>query len=836
MTRRSGFSLAELVIATTIVAVTASVAIPAAQSRRILTNEACAVVALRDIASAQARFQAAKFVDVNQDGVGEFGMLRELSGAVGLRTIPDAYTQGSVLAPPVLPHTFAVHTTRRSAGVARAGYFLQIVLPSAGGLGVVEPNGTASLVTFVDSQLAATTWGCYAWPQRYGATGNQTFFANQTGDIVATESREYSGRYAVYMRNVGAAFVAGGPVTNITGQLAIGTVGRDGNVWRLVTPRAEEQGVAARGTLFGWHGRRRGSFEIKSQPVATSTHETLVIRAFALSPGRRYEIDAEALDSATNAHFGSVLAGADGGATFRFDSRSDAYPDGLQSLTRLIGGRLYLHWSTQSAGDYLSGRVPEFERADDSSPRAVSVESNEERAIAALRTIAAAQESFRASRAVGIWWDAPGEYGLLRELTGLIGVRTVSDASTVGSRLDPPLLDGSFATFRSLEYERVHGYRSLGQLRRAGYVLRVFLPGWTGIGIPEIESGALAANISGSLAETTWGCYAWPERYGATGRRAFFINQSGDIVATDVGTYSGTGTFVASNAGAAFAAGGALTNITGQVATGTRGRDGNLWRLVPSRPDEHDFVASGTMTAPASAATGTFVVESRLLTNDTIETMDVSTSQLDASTTYRVVLTDATHTSVAEFGATTGDAHGAATFRFDGRSQALPDGVSSVTAFGGGTIDVMSGDTVVLRGVLPAFATIGGARVPDSSVVFHVAKPLDAAPNQLPRHGSLDVRVTNAPEGTREELTVDVTTYDRDADPYGVFAVDDLGVATPLGTIAVRGLRGTGTLSLDTARGDVIAGGGLVALSGARIEVRTPTGFVVLTAVLPVVQ
>jgi hypothetical protein len=106
------------------------------------------------------------------------------------------------------------------------------------------------------------------------------------------------------------------------------------------------------------------------------------------------------------------------------------------------------------------------------------------------------------------------------------------------------------------------------------------LPGAGGLGVIEKASGALAASLSSDLAETSWCCYAWPASYSTSGNRTFFVNQTGDIIGTDVPAYSGTLAFVASNAGAAFKTGGGLTNITGMVAVGTRGRDGQLWKQI----------------------------------------------------------------------------------------------------------------------------------------------------------------------------------------------------------------------------------------------------------------
>jgi prepilin-type N-terminal cleavage/methylation domain-containing protein len=819
MKRRTGLTLIELAIAVVIVGVAASVAVPAAMNRSILANEASAIVALRDIATAQERFKAAKYVDVNGDGVGEYGLFRELSGAVGVRTNADAATVGGKLDSPLLPPGF--RRFNRNSEVRRAGYLFNMFLPSVVGIGTPEVS-VGPLAGALDSKLAATYWCCYARPQKRGVTGDRTFFINQTGDIVSTDAHGWEAKYGFVASNAGAAFASGGNLVEISGAVAVGTVGRDGNLWQAVARAAVERDLVARGPMRDEYDAVRGTFAISSHESPVGTRETLIVRVDGLAPRGRYLLIVDHPISNLPAFEAVLRSDAHGRATFHLNNRTRSYSEGVSSLTDLVGGLIEIGDERETT--YITARIPAFETVGpDATPAFERIAADEAVAIAALQEIAAAQTQFQAMKAVDFDVDGVGEFGLLRELTGFVGLRTASTAATVGNRLDPPLLPSSFT-----------GYASDTEVARSGYLFHLFLPGFAGTGVSDISSGSLAAPIYSDLAATAWCCYASPRQYGKTGARTFFVNQTGDVVATDA-TYSRTGAFTASNAGAAFQSGWAPTNITGIVATGTVGRDGNVWRAVPSRPDEHDFVVRGALTPTSpGAATGTFVVESRQLTNATDETIDVDATGLDASTEYRVVLVDTSNAEHA-FGATTSDARGGVAFRFDGRFHALPDGVASVTSFGGGTIELRDGDTPVLRGAIPVFATIGGPTIADSSVVFHVKRPLDALPKSLPRSGSLDVRVTNADGDRREQLVVEITTFDRGA-TYDVVAVDAQDVATPLGAIDVAGLRGVGTLSLDTRRGDVVPGGGLAALFGARIEVRSSTGAVVLAETMPVVE
>ncbi len=195
--------------------------------------------------------------------------------------------------------------------------------------------------------------------------------------------------------------------------------------------------------------------------------------------------------------------------------------------------------------------------------------ANETSAISTLRNVSSSQSQFQASAKADVDTDGTGEFGLFREMSGAVGVRTNATAGTVGAILNPPVLSGAFRTFNATD-----------EVSRSGYLFKMFLPGTGGVGVPEVASGALGAAVSSDLAETSWCCYASPASYSTSGNRTFFVNQTGDITGTESSTYSGAGIFVASDAGAAFKAGGLLTNITGLVAVGTKGRDTNTWKQI----------------------------------------------------------------------------------------------------------------------------------------------------------------------------------------------------------------------------------------------------------------
>ncbi len=144
------------------------------------------------------------------------------------------------------------------------------------------------------------------------------------------------------------------------------------------------------------------------------------------------------------------------------------------------------------------------------------VAANETSAMATLKMICAAQEQFRATVAVDQDGNGEGEYGFLQELAGTAAFR----GNKEGKKADPPFLP-QYMGFCDPS----------GRIVRNGYFFAVYLPGESSAAASGSDVPAADAK-SAARQEQAYCVYAWPIIYGNTGRRTFFMNQSGQIFYT----------------------------------------------------------------------------------------------------------------------------------------------------------------------------------------------------------------------------------------------------------------------------------------------------------------
>lgn len=219
---QSGFTVIELLIVVAVISIVASIAVPNYFASRLSANEAAVIGTMRQISASQLMFRSTNANDLDGNGQSEFGYLGELSGIRGLRG------SGIKMLPPILNPAFGHISTFGST--RRNGYFFRLFLPNAAGEGLAElPGNDAD----VDPALSSLYYTCVAWPSTYGRTGQRSFFVCQTGDILTTIDKRYSGEAAAPVCN--AAMRGVGPNIITTHEVSGGSeLGVDGNRWQPV--------------------------------------------------------------------------------------------------------------------------------------------------------------------------------------------------------------------------------------------------------------------------------------------------------------------------------------------------------------------------------------------------------------------------------------------------------------------------------------------------------------------------------------------------------------------------------------------------------------------------
>ncbi|MEM7204855.1 MAG: DUF2950 family protein [Planctomycetota bacterium] len=194
--------------------------------------------------------------------------------------------------------------------------------------------------------------------------------------------------------------------------------------------------------------------------------------------------------------------------------------------------------------------------------------ANESAAIATLKNISSAQSQCQASGIVDTNTNGAGEYGYFAELSGGTAVRNNETGGTGTERISPPFLSGAFTNVQA------------SRVLRSGYFFQMYLPDSAAAAKPEASGGGGGSvSVAAANAEVMWMCYAWPASFGNSGKRAFFVNQQGDVLACRNATQRYNGTTNPPNATSAFLSGASSTMGSTLASNGT-GQDNERWIVV----------------------------------------------------------------------------------------------------------------------------------------------------------------------------------------------------------------------------------------------------------------
>ena len=196
--------------------------------------------------------------------------------------------------------------------------------------------------------------------------------------------------------------------------------------------------------------------------------------------------------------------------------------------------------------------------------------SYETAVVGTLRSLVNAQTTFVTRNIVDQDGDGNGEYGFLRELTGVAVPRTKSFPLDVG--------DVFSVSFGAMDAN--------GVVSKAGYCFIMYLPSAGGPAITEAGGLPPVNRDDANVQETRWACYAWPADYASTGYRSFVVTQMGAVyeasneAGASLGIYDGR-TDIPLPGAALVPNGGQENNLDSRFPLSSEtGSDGQHWAQV----------------------------------------------------------------------------------------------------------------------------------------------------------------------------------------------------------------------------------------------------------------
>jgi hypothetical protein len=144
---------------------------------RIGAGETSPIGTLKALSAGQEQFRTACVVDINGNGIGEYGLMDELSGASNCRG-----SGINVSTSPYIPTIFKSDSLGRSS---KSGYYYICYLP-----GKISSWSNAYPIIEGDPSKQEELYVMYAFPITYGRSGNRIFAISPSGTIMQLPNKK----------------------------------------------------------------------------------------------------------------------------------------------------------------------------------------------------------------------------------------------------------------------------------------------------------------------------------------------------------------------------------------------------------------------------------------------------------------------------------------------------------------------------------------------------------------------------------------------------------------------------------------------------------------------